>query len=44
MRQIYEDKIAKRNNYEGIDMNLTAKEIENMPINVMDKVRLNPLF
>ena len=38
MRQIYEDKISKRNNYESIEMNLSAKEIENMPINVMDKV------
>jgi hypothetical protein len=34
----FEDKIEKRNNYDRIEMNLTEKEIDNMPINVMDKV------
>jgi hypothetical protein len=38
LRQIYEDKIEKRNNYDQIEMNLTEKAIDNMPINVMDKV------
>ena len=34
----YQDKIEKRNNYDRVEMNLTEKEIDNMPINVMDKV------
>ena len=38
LRQVHQDKIEKRNNYERIEMNLTEKEIDNMPINVMDKV------
>ena len=38
LRQIYQDKMEKRNNYERIEMNMTEKEIDNMPINVLDKV------
>ena len=30
--------MEKRNNYERIEMNMTEKEIDNMPINVLDKV------